>query len=99
MIEKPDVLVITAENGSEAVKICKENADIDLVLMDLKMPLMDGYNAMKEIRLLRPSIKVVAETAYALQGDREKIIDAGFDGYLPKPITKESLNEVLKKYI
>jgi CheY-like chemotaxis protein len=99
MIERPGVQTISVENGSEAVQICKERADIDLVLMDLKMPVMDGYNAMKEIKLLRPEIKIVAETAYALYGDRDKILDAGFDGYIPKPITKESLEEILKQYI
>jgi CheY-like chemotaxis protein len=95
MLERSGINVIPAEDGQEAVKICQENKNIDLVLMDLKMPVMDGYVAMKEIKKIIPGIKVVAETAYALAGDKRKILDAGFDGYLPKPITKESLNEIL----
>jgi CheY-like chemotaxis protein len=63
--------------------------------MDIKMPVMDGYIAMKEIKKLVPEMKVIAETAYALAGDRSRILDAGFDGYLPKPITKESLDEII----
>jgi CheY-like chemotaxis protein len=64
--------------------------------MDLKMPVMDGYIAMKEIKKIKPDMTIVAETAYALSGDKRKILDAGFDDYLPKPITKESLDEILR---
>ena len=95
MLERSGINVIPAEDGQEAVKICQENKNIDLVLMDLKMPVMDGYVAMKEIKKIIPGIKVVAETAYALAGDKRKILDAGFDGYLSKPITKERLDEIL----
>jgi len=95
MLEQLGINVIPVENGMDAVKICKHNKDIDLVLMDIKMPVMDGYIAMKEIKKLVPEMKVIAETAYALAGDRSRILDAGFDGYLPKPITKESLDEII----
>lgn len=95
MLEQSGIHVIPAENGEEAVNICRESDKIDLVLMDLKMPVMDGYNAMREIKKMKPEMKVIAETAYALAGDKRKILDAGFDGYLPKPITRESLEEIL----
>ena len=95
MLERSGITVIPAENGLEAVNICKENNNIDLVLMDIKMPVMDGYIAMKEIKKILPDIKVIAETAYALTGDKRRILDAGFDGYLPKPITIESLEEIV----
>ena len=97
MLERLGINVIPAENGKVAVEICKTNDNFDLVLMDLKMPVMDGYHAMVEIKKIRPGIKVIAETAYALAGDDKKILAAGFDDYLPKPITKESLENVLKK--
>ena len=97
MLERLGINVIPAENGKVAVEICKTNDKFDLVLMDLKMPVMDGYHAMVEIKKIRPGIKVIAETAYALAGDDKKILAAGFDDYLPKPITKESLENVLKK--
>jgi CheY-like chemotaxis protein len=95
MLEQLGITVVPVENGMDAVKVCEQNKDIDLVLMDIKMPVMDGYIAMKEIKKLVPEMKVIAETAYALAGDRSRILDAGFDGYLPKPITKESLDEII----
>lgn len=97
MLERLGINVISAENGKVAVDICRGSDYLDLVLMDLKMPVMDGYHAMVEIKKLRPGIKVIAETAYALAGDDKKILAAGFDDYLPKPITKESLENVLNK--
>jgi CheY-like chemotaxis protein len=97
MLERMGIVVIPAENGQEAVDLCKEENEFDLVLMDLKMPVMDGYNAMKEIKKIRPEMKVIAETAYALAGDEKKILAAGFDDYLPKPITKESLDTIISR--
>jgi CheY-like chemotaxis protein len=99
MLEKLGINVIPAINGQEAVKICSENNNIDLVFMDLKMPVMDGYYAMTEIKKMKPDLKVIAETAYALAGDKKRILDAGFDGYLPKPITKESLEEIISTHL
>jgi two-component system cell cycle response regulator DivK len=97
MLERLGIHVIPAENGKVAVDICRNNNDLDLVLMDLKMPVMDGYQAMLEIKKIRPGIKVIAETAYALAGDDKKILAAGFDDYLPKPITRESLETILNR--
>jgi two-component system, cell cycle response regulator DivK len=97
MLERMGISVIPAENGQEAVEICKGEKKLDLILMDLKMPIMDGYHAMVEIRKIRPGIKIIAETAYALAGDDKKILAAGFDDYLPKPITKDSLEATLKR--
>jgi two-component system, cell cycle response regulator DivK len=97
MIERMGISVIQAENGQEAVDICKGDDELDLVLMDLKMPVMDGFHAMVEIKKLRPGIRVVAETAYALAGDDRRILAAGFDDYLPKPITRESLEAAIER--
>jgi CheY-like chemotaxis protein len=95
MLERMGISVIPAENGKEAVDICMGDNELDLVLMDIKMPVMDGYHAMVEIKKIRPGIKIIAETAYALAGDDKKILAAGFDDYLSKPITKESLEATL----
>jgi CheY-like chemotaxis protein len=97
MLERLGITVIPAENGKVAVEICRDHDELDLVLMDLKMPVMDGYHAMREIKKIRPHMKVIAETAYALAGDDKKILAAGFDGYLPKPITRENLENILDK--
>jgi len=99
MLERSGINVIAVDNGEDAIKIFSEKNNIDLVLMDIKMPVMDGYNAMKEIKKLNPDIKVVAETAYGLYGDKKTILDAGFDDYLPKPTTKNNLDEILRLYL
>ena len=95
MLEMLGIEVIPAENGQEAVDICRNGTELDLVFMDLKMPVMDGYQAMIEIKKARPGMRVIAETAYALAGDDKKILAAGFDDYLPKPITRDSLQTTL----
>jgi CheY-like chemotaxis protein len=95
MLEMLGMDVIPAENGKEAVDICMNETDFDLVFMDLKMPVMDGFIAMKEIKKIRPGMKVIAETAYALAGDDKIILAAGFDDYIPKPITKDNLQTTL----
>ncbi len=97
MLERMGLEVISAENGKIAVDICRDGADLDLIMMDLKMPVMDGYHAMVEIRKLRPGIRIIAETAYALAGDDKKILAAGFDDYLAKPITTDRLESVIER--
>ncbi|MBN2892796.1 MAG: response regulator [Bacteroidales bacterium] len=87
-----------AENGKEAVEICKKDTNIDLVFMDIKMPVMDGFEATKEIRKFNNDIKIIAQTGYVLGGDKEKILASGFDGYISKPIQKEKLETILKKF-
>jgi len=88
---------IRAANGEEAVNIAKKNDNIKLVLMDLKMPVMDGFKAFDEIKKLKPQIPVVAQTAYALGEDKSKIKNYGFDGYLTKPLKKGELLKVLSE--
>jgi CheY-like chemotaxis protein len=90
--------VIRAKNGKEVVEICRNNSDIDLVLMDIKMPQFDGYDATRLIRGFNSNIIIIAETAYALSGDREKVISAGCNDYISKPIKKEVLIKLIKKY-
>jgi CheY-like chemotaxis protein len=99
MLEQSGINVIPVDNGQDAISVCQGKQNIDLVLMDIKMPGMNGYVALQEIKKIKPSIKVIAETAYGLDGDKNKILMAGFDGYLPKPITKKSLEEILDQYL
>jgi CheY-like chemotaxis protein len=88
-----------AYNGMDAVAFVKKNPYIDLILMDLKMPIMDGFTASTAIKKLFPRIPIIAQTAYAMVGDREKALDAGCDDYIAKPIRREALLELLKKHI
>ncbi|MDA9875870.1 response regulator [Flavobacteriaceae bacterium] len=86
-----------AKNGAEAVEICKKNDDINLVLMDLKMPVMDGFEAVKLIKEIRPKLPIVAQTAFSSIEDKEKVFAAGFNDFLSKPINKEALLDVINR--
>lgn len=98
LLSKKFKKVLIANNGKEAVDICKSNNEIDVVLMDIKMPIMDGYEATKKIREFNNELIIIAQTAYALEGDREKVITAGCNDYITKPIKKENLQKVLDSY-
>lgn len=89
---------IQAINGAEAVEICKHNPDISIVLMDIRMPVMNGIEATKLIREFKPELPIIATTAYALTGDEHRLLETGITDYLAKPINKEKLIEVLIKY-
>lgn len=91
--------VVHAWNGKEAVDIIKNNPDVNLVLMDVKMPVMGGYEATKLIKALRPELPVVALTAYALLGDKEKALENGCDDYLAKPVSMKDFEAVVDKYL
>ncbi|WP_319482187.1 response regulator [uncultured Draconibacterium sp.] len=90
--------ILHATNGLDAVKQCEENPDIDLVLMDIRMPLMNGYEATKKIREFNNKVIIIAQTAYALEGDREKVFDAGCNEYIPKPINKSNLLKLINQF-
>ncbi|MCF8303690.1 MAG: tetratricopeptide repeat protein [Bacteroidales bacterium] len=87
--------VIYAKDGKEAVDLLRKNPGINVVLMDIKMPVMDGYEATRKIREFNKEVKIIAQTAYALEGDRERALEAGCDEYISKPIKKEELLELL----
>jgi CheY-like chemotaxis protein len=87
-----------ARTGKEAVEICRNNRDLDFVLMDIQMPDMNGYEATRLIRLFNKDVIIIAQTAFGLSGDKEKSIAAGCNDYLSKPIDKDSLIELIKKY-
>jgi len=87
-----------AKSGLHAIDVFKKHPDIDLIMMDIKMREMDGYQATKEIRKLDKDVVIIAQTAYALVGDREKALEAGCNDYLPKPIIKKNVLETISKY-
>ena len=92
-----NVDVIRASNGKEAVEKCLSDQSIDLVLMDIKMPVMDGYTAVKLIRESRPDIPIIAQTAYA--DDRYRAIECGCTGFISKPFDKKTLLNVISEFI
>ncbi|MGZ2371547.1 PAS domain S-box protein [Ancylomarina sp. YFZ004] len=91
--------IIFARTGAEAVSSCLENPDIDLVLMDIQLPEMDGYEATRKIRKFNKDLTIVAQTAYAIEGDKQKAIEAGCNDYISKPINKTLLLEIISKHV
>jgi len=91
--------ILHAKNGLEAVEIYRSNPTTDLILMDIKMPVMSGYEATRKIREFDKEVVIIAQTAFALVGDREKALDAGCNDYISKPINKDKLVEIIRKLI
>ncbi|HCY00162.1 MAG TPA: hypothetical protein DG754_08490 [Bacteroidales bacterium] len=88
-----------AVNGHEAVEICRQNPGINLILMDINMPIMNGYEATRQIRKFNKEVVIIAQTAYALSGDREKAIKAGCSNYISKPIDHLELISLINQYL
>ena len=98
MLQKISKEVLHAITGVQAVEACRNNPDLDLVLMDIRMPKMDGNEATRQIRQFNKDVIIIAQTAYAFSGDREKAIEAGCNDYISKPINKTLLFELIKKH-
>jgi CheY-like chemotaxis protein len=94
-----DIKVLWAKDGLEAVSMCETDSSINLVLMDIKMPLLNGYEATRLIKAKRPDLPIIAQTAYAMLSDKIESENAGCDGYLSKPIKIYQINEVLETYL
>jgi CheY-like chemotaxis protein len=93
VLEKTGAVLVNAVDGQDAVETARNNPDIDLILMDIQLPLMDGYKAANTIRKFRKGIIIIAQTAYGLHGDTERIINSGFNDYIIKPIMPKLLFE------
>ena len=91
--------IILTQKGHETVEACRNNPDIDLVLMDIQMPGINGYEATRRIREFNKEVIIIAQTAYCLSGDREKTIESGCNDYLPKPVNKNELLALIRKYL
>lgn len=96
MMQSKNYNIIRAVNGQEAVDFCINNSNVDLVLMDIKMPVMNGFEALEKIKAIRPELVIIAQTAYSSSDDEEKIYKAGFYGYITKPINREKLFEIIE---
>ena len=92
--------ILHAKNGKEAIDLCQKHPEIQAVLMDIKMPIMDGYEATRQIKAIRPNLPIIAQTAYSSTEDEQKALNAGCDSFIPKPITKKVLQEkFIKLYL
>jgi CheY-like chemotaxis protein len=99
LLKRSKIEIIWKENGQDAVDEVKANEKIDLVLMDINLPIMNGYDASKAIKEMRPNLPIIAQTAYALEGDREKALLAGCDDYIPKPIVITTLLKKMNNFL
>jgi two-component system, cell cycle response regulator DivK len=82
--------LVRAENGKTALDFVKSN-DVDIILMDLLMPVMNGYEATRQIKAYKKDLPIIAQTAFTMTEDRKKALEAGCDDYIPKPIEKDIL--------
>ena len=90
--------ILVAQTGEEAVEACRLHPDIDLILMDIQLPVMNGYEATRQIREFNTEVVIIAQTAFALIGDKEKALDAGCDDYISKPINADELLKLVMNY-
>ena len=98
ILKKLGLEVVIAEEGQEGVEKVREEV-FDLILMDMQMPRMNGYDATRQIRREGYEMPIIAVTADAMKGDEEKCLQAGCSGYMPKPVDKEKLIEILWQYL
>jgi len=97
-LRRTSAKILWAKDGQQAIDLFNENK-VDLVLMDLQLPVLDGYTATKEIKKVNPDVPVIAQTAHVMSGEREKCMEAGCDDYLAKPIRLQVLIETLSKFL
>ena len=98
LLNKTNANIIWAKNGQEAVNYI-EKSQVDLILMDIKMPVMGGREASNLIKKIKPNIPIIAQTAFAYKKEIDNILQSGIDEYLIKPIMQDDLYKLLKKFI
>ena len=101
LLESHQMQVLRAENGKDGIELLQKAPDVRIVLMDIMMPGMDGYEAIRAIRALEPfkALPIIALTAKAMKGDREKCIEAGASDYIAKPVNAEQLLSLLRVWL
>jgi PAS domain S-box-containing protein len=99
LLKRSKTRILRGKNGLEAVNIFKSNPGINVVLMDIRMPVMDGYDATRKIKKLNPNVPVIAQTAFAMSEDKDKIFKSGCDDYIAKPLNWDHLLNKLNKYL
>jgi two-component system cell cycle response regulator DivK len=91
--------VLSVTDGRDAIDAVIANPDIQVILMDIRLPRLDGVSTMKEIKKIRKDIPIIAQTAYAMVEDKSRLLMAGFDGYLSKPVKPDALFDLLLSFL
>lgn len=99
VLSKVKAEIVWAKNGYEVVELFQQHQNFDLILMDLQMPELNGYEATRIIKGLNPQVPVIAQTAFAMSEDRDKAMEAGCDDYLAKPIRSKDLLNLVEKFM
>ena len=99
LLKSFNIKSIRAINGQVAVDFIENNNYVDIILMDIRMPIMDGYEATKIIKSKKPGIPIIVQTAFCQESDKIKAYDSGCDDYLKKPLNRDVLKDALSKYI
>ncbi len=99
MLESENANLLCANNGQEALEIIKTTPEVQILLMDLKMPIMDGFEATKLIKVMRPDLPIIAQSAYAFSNDKDKARIAGCNDFISKPVKHELLISMIIKYL
>jgi len=98
ILEKTEAVLVNAGDGKEAFELVEKDPDIELVLMDIQLPVMDGYTSARKIKEIRKEVRLIAQTAYSFTGDMEDMAASGFDDFLIKPIYSGQLIDKLSSY-
>lgn len=99
ILSKTNAKLLHGRNGREVVQLFKDTPNVSMILMDIKMPVMDGLEAVKEIRLLDSRVPIIAQTAYAIEDEKDKCLEAGCNSYITKPINRKELLEKISSLL
>ncbi|MFO8053956.1 MAG: response regulator [Bacteroidales bacterium] len=99
ILRKTRAEVLWAMNGEKAVDMVKKYGNIDLVLMDIRLPVMNGYEATRKIREIRNSLPIIAQTAYVMENEKQRVLEVGCNDLITKPIRKKALLEKIALYL
>lgn len=98
ILRKTRAEVLWAMDGQKAVEMVRENDNIDMILMDIRLPVMNGYDATREIRKLRQDVPIIAQTAYVMEDEKHKVLEVGCNDLITKPLRKDLLLEKIAFY-
>lgn len=99
MLKSDKIQVIRAVDGQQAIDICKENGNFDMIFMDIRMPNKNGHEAFESIREFNPKIPIVAQTSYSFPEEIDKIVKTGFNDYISKPLNKDAILGLVEKHV